>query len=233
MKNFKRAIQRYGATPEPETPYQKAAQVWDDRIGSARIQANNWRLTALGALSLAFVLTGGMIWQSTQSRVTPYVVEVDKLGEAKAIAPAADSYRPSDSQIAYYLGRFVSNVRSLSTDPVIVRQNWFQAYDFTTDHGAAFLNEYARTNDPFADVGARSVTVQVTSVVRATDNSYQVKWEEQTYKQGAPSGTSHWTAMLTVVNQKPRTADAIRKNPLGIYVNGLAWSEELNTTAKN
>ena len=28
-------------TPEPETAYQKAAQVWDDRIGSARVQARN------------------------------------------------------------------------------------------------------------------------------------------------------------------------------------------------
>src|ERR1700733_12348725 len=32
---FKRAAQRYGMTPEPVTPYQKAAQVWDERLGSA------------------------------------------------------------------------------------------------------------------------------------------------------------------------------------------------------
>ena len=36
---FKRALQRYGATPEPVTPYQKAAQAWDQRIGAARVQA--------------------------------------------------------------------------------------------------------------------------------------------------------------------------------------------------
>ena len=35
---FRRASARYGRTPEPETPYQKAAQVWDERIGSARVQ---------------------------------------------------------------------------------------------------------------------------------------------------------------------------------------------------
>ena len=47
---FKRAIQRYGQTPEPVTPYQKAAQLWDERIGSARVQAKNWRLMAFGSL---------------------------------------------------------------------------------------------------------------------------------------------------------------------------------------
>ena len=50
---FRRASARYGRTPEPETPYQKAAQVWDDRIGSARVQARNWRLIAFGNLILA------------------------------------------------------------------------------------------------------------------------------------------------------------------------------------
>ncbi len=224
---FKRTVQRYGDTPEPLTPYQRAGQEWDDRVGSARVQANNWRLMALGALTLATILAAGLIWQSTQSRVTPYVVEVDKLGEARAVAPAVSSYRPNDAQIAYHLGQFITNVRSLSTDPVVVRNNWLRAYDFSTDRGAAFLNEYARANDPFSDVGARTAAVQVTSVVRATDNTYQVKWIEQSYKQGSLDSTSHWTAMLTVVTQTPRKTDDLRKNPLGIYVNGLSWTEEL------
>src|SRR3546814_4501693 len=76
---FKRAVQRYGRTPEPETPYQRAGQVWDERIGSARAQARNWRLMAFGCLALTGGLSSGLVWQSTQSRVTPYVVEVDRL----------------------------------------------------------------------------------------------------------------------------------------------------------
>lgn len=224
---FKRTLQRYGDTPEPLTPYQRAGQMWDDRIGSARVQAQNWRLMAFGALGLAAILAIGLGWVSTQSRVTPYVVEVDQFGEAHAVSPAADTYTPTEAQISWYLARFITNVRSLSSDPIVVRQNWLQAYDFTTDRGAAFLNDYARANDPFTDVGQRAITVQVTSVVRATDNTYQVKWIEQSYKQGVIDRTSHWTAMLTVVNQTPKTAERLRKNPLGIFINGLAWSEEL------
>src|SRR3546814_10684557 len=49
---FKRAVQRYGRTPTPETPYQRAGQLWDERIGSARVQARNWRLMAFGCLGL-------------------------------------------------------------------------------------------------------------------------------------------------------------------------------------
>ena len=61
---FKRAGLRYGETPEPVTPYQKAAQVWDERIGSSRVQAHNWRLMALGSLMLSLILAAILLdWQ--------------------------------------------------------------------------------------------------------------------------------------------------------------------------
>src|SRR5690348_9542250 len=121
---FRRAVQRYGRTPQPVTPYQRAAQVWDDRIGSARAQARNWRLMALGGLTLSAALSAGLLWQSMQSHVVPYVVAVDRLGEARAIAPAERDYQPTDSQIAWFLAHFITDVRSISLDPVLMRRNW-------------------------------------------------------------------------------------------------------------
>lgn len=225
---FKRSLQRFGQTPAPETPYQRAGQLWDERIGSARVQAANWRLIAFGCLGLAGGLAGANVWQSMQSRVAPYVVEVDRLGEAHAVAPAIQNYRPTDGQIAWHLGRFVSNVRSISTDPVLVKKNWLDAYDFATDRAAIFLNDYARTNDPFAGIGERSVSVQVTSVVRASDTSFQVKWTESTYERGSLAKTERWTAMLTTAMHSPKTADALRRNPLGVFVNAIDWARELD-----
>lgn len=228
---FKRAVQRYGRTPEPETPYQRAGQLWDERIGSARVQARNWRLMAFGGLLLTTCLSGALVWQSLQSRVVPYVVEVDQLGEARAVTPAEAEYRPTDPQIAWHLGRFISNVRSRSLDPVLMRENWLAAYDFASDRGALFLGEYARASNPFAEVGRRTVSVQVTSVVRASDTSFQVKWIESAYERGSLAGTSRWTAMITVAIRPPRNAETLRKNPLGLYVEAIDWSRELDTPA--
>ncbi|KRA84037.1 conjugal transfer protein TrbF [Altererythrobacter sp. Root672] len=226
---FRRAAQRYGDTPEPETPYQRAGQVWDERIGSARVQARNWRLMALGGLGLSAALAGGLLWQSRQSRIVPYVVEVDRLGEARAVAPVAAGYRPTDPQIAWHLARFVSEVRSVSLDPVLMRQDWLAAYDMVTTRGAKFLGEYARAADPFAGVGSRTVSVQVTSVVRASDRSFQVKWTETAYERGSLAGTARWTAILGIALRPPATAEALRKNPLGLYVDAIDWARELET----
>ena len=126
---------RYSDSPAPATPYQAAAQAWDERIGSARVQARNWRLMAFGSLSLALLMAGGLLWRSAQSIVTPYVIEVDPAGQVRVVGEAATPYKPSDAQTAHHLARFVSLVRSLSIDPIVVRQSWLDAYDYTTDRG--------------------------------------------------------------------------------------------------
>src|SRR5581483_2646793 len=114
---FRRANQRYGRTPEPVTPYQRAAQVWDDRLGAARAQARNWRAMAFGSLALSIGLAGGLIKLSSESRVTPYVVEVDNLGQAVTVGPAEREWTPTDPEIAWHLARFVQDVRALPLDP--------------------------------------------------------------------------------------------------------------------
>jgi len=224
---FRRAVQRYGRTPVPVTPYQKAAQVWDERIGSARVQARNWRFMAFGSLLLSAGLASGLLWQSLQTHVRPYVVEVDKLGEARAVAPADNSYQPTDPQIAWHLGRFIVNVRSISLDPVLMRQNWLSAYDFATERGAKFISNYAREANPFEDIGSRTRSVQVTSVVRASDTSFQVKWAETSFERGNAIGTEHWTGILSIVTRPPASAERLRKNPLGLYVDAVDWAREL------
>jgi len=224
---FRRPSVRYGRTPAPETPFQKAAQVWDERIGSARVQARNWRLIAFGNLFLAAGLACGLLWQAARGTITPWVVEIDKLGQAQVVAPAIADYQPTDPQIAWHLARFIENVRSIPADPVIVRQNWLAAYDFVTDKGAVALNDYARANDPFSKIGKIEVAVEISSVIRASTDSFRVAWIERRYENASLAAAEHWTAILTVVIDTPHDAEHLRKNPLGVFVNAINWSKEL------
>ena len=224
---FKRPATHYGKSPQPETPYQRAAQVWDERIGSARVQARNWRFMAFGSLALSMGLSAALVWQSTNGSIVPWVVQVDRLGQAQAVAPATADYQPNDPQIAFYLARFIEQVRSIPADAIIVRQNWLRAYDFTTQSGALALNDYARSNDPFTKVGKQQVAVEVSSVIRASPSSFRIAWIERRYQDGSLASTERWSAILTVAVQPPRDADTLKKNPLGIYVNAINWSKEL------
>ena len=225
---FRRSTVRYGVTPEPETPYQRAAQIWDDRIGSARVQARNWRLAFFGALALSGGLAGGLVWQSARGTITPWVVQVDKLGQAQAVAPAVADYHPTDPQIAWYLAHFIKEVRSIPADPIVLRQDWLDAYDFVTSKGALALDDYARTSDPFGKIGKEQVSVDIASVIRASDDSFRVEWVERHYADDALTATERWSAILTIVVQTPTSAAQLKKNPLGVYVEALSWSKEFD-----
>lgn len=228
MNPFKRPAIHYGKTPEPETPYQKAEQVWDERIGSARVQAKNWRTMAFGCLILSAGFASALVWQSARGTIVPWVVEIDRHGEARAVEAAVADYRPTDPQVAWHLARFIEQVRGLPSDPVVLRQNWLRAYEFTTDRGAIALNDYARTNDPFTRLGTQQVSIEVSSVIRASPGSFRIAWTEQRYENGQLSGTERWAAILTIAIQPPRDAERLRCNPLGIYVDAINWSREMS-----
>ncbi len=224
---FHRVSVRYARTPQPETPFQKAGQIWDERIGSARVQARNWRLMAFGSLLLSTGLASALVWQSARGTVTPWVVQIDRLGQAQAIAPAIADYKPTDPQIAYHLAHFIEDVRAIPADAVILRQQWLRAYDFTTDRGASALNDFARTNDPFANLGKSHIAVEVSSVIRASPESFRVAWTQRRYENGQLAATERWTAILSIIIQTPHEAERLRKNPLGVYVTAIHWSKEL------
>ena len=117
---WKRASNKFGKTPVPVTPYQKAGQVEDRRLGRANARGNRWCLAFCGAMGLAALSTSGLIYQSAQASIVPWVVEVDETGAVKASGPAQVNFKPSDAQIAHQLARFISNVRSVSIDPCLL-----------------------------------------------------------------------------------------------------------------
>lgn len=227
MNPFRRSSSRFGREPKPETPYQRAQQSWDDRIGSARVQAHSWRLMAFAAAAILTLSVADNLRLRYGAQVVPYVVEVDRVGAARAVAPAEAGYRPTDPQIAWHLARFIENVRARPADPIVLRQNLSSAYDFTTEQGAAALNDYARVNDPFANLAESQVAVDVKNVVRASADSFRIAWDERRYQRGQLATTTHWSAILTIVVRTPSDAQTLSRNPLGLYVHALNWSQNL------
>jgi type IV secretory pathway TrbF-like protein/sugar phosphate permease len=218
---FVRPCPSHDNTLEPMTPYEKALRVWTDRLLSARIQASSWRSAALGSAVLCTVLGLAFAISVSRTEVTPYIREVNRLSEARTADQPGSA--PSDAQIAYFLTRFLKNIRSLSTDPVVVRSNWMDALNYVTDHGAQTLGKYARDASPFLKIGLSPVAVEVIYVVRASDKSFEMHWREDTYQKGALAKTEHFTGNVEIVFQQTKITDTL-SNPLGLYVHAFTWS---------
>ncbi|NVN92981.1 MAG: conjugal transfer protein TrbF [Desulfuromonadales bacterium] len=213
----------------PETPYQRASDEWDRRMGSVVVQAKNWRICALSLCGITAVLLIGLIFQSAKSTVTPYVVEVTKEGLVQAVGPAAQNkFKPGEPVIKYFLAQWVEQVRSLPLDPVVAKDHWLKAYSYLRQSAANTLNEIAQKENPLAKLGKETTSVNVGNVVALSMDTYQVRWEEKRYsKEGATIESKIMTGAFTVEIDPPTDQAQLLKNPLGLYITRFSWSQDV------
>lgn len=225
MHPFFRPKRALSSAPEA-TPYQRAAQVWDERMGLTLVHARNWRRLAFANLALAAFLAAGWWTQSQRATVKPFVVEVSDWGQTEKITALDGRYEPTDAQVGYALAAWIRNVRGKSIDPVVLKQNWLAAYDLMTPKAAAFLNAWAQAHDPFADVGREAVTVEVLNVVRRSPRTFDLQWRETRYVNGEQAGQARWRALITTTLQPPRTEAELMRNPLGLKIEDVSWTPD-------
>lgn len=221
---FQKPPKTYAPEP-PDTPYRRAQQAWDQRMGAAVQAAVTWRWIAagLGALVLVLVIAAAMI--ALQKRTFVHVVEVSPQGAVLSVRPASGEYTPSDAQVSYFLGHFVKLIRGVPTDGVVLRENWLEAYRFLTPQAAQRLNEIAREEDPFTLLGSTARSAIITSIVQRSDETWQVSWIEATH--GAGGGARRaYTGLFTIRFERPRSADALARNPLGLFITEFSFSPE-------
>lgn len=213
----------------PETAYQRAQDEWDNRIGTTRVQAKNWRVVAFSSIAAAVVAIGGLIYQSSKSQVVPYVVQVNNDGIVQAVGPAKQvNYAPGQNEIKFFLGQFISSVRSLPLDPVVAKNSWLKAYQYLRQQAANTLNEIAQKEQPFARLGQETVAVQIVNVNPMSKDTYQVRWNETSYnKEGITISTRSMTGIFSIEIQPPKDEKTLMTNPIGLYINQFSWSKDV------
>jgi type IV secretion system protein TrbF len=222
---------RSSAPADIQNPYERAAAAWDERIGSARVQAQNWRHIAFGAMILALISTTGAVVLGVKKQVATYVVEVDKAGMPGRITLASDLYRPDAAQVGYFVGEVVRLVRSRPLDPVVKREDWTKAYQFLAGHAVMAMNEYAGSDSGFKNLpgeGAVARTVEISSILQKSTDTYQVRWVETTYSSGIRRSREEFTGLFQVKLMPPRDESDTFKNPIGAYITNFTWSKEFS-----
>jgi type IV secretion system protein TrbF len=232
--SFSKITPSYGRTAgavHTDSPYARAAAAWDDRIGSARVQARNWRYAAFAALLLALISTSAAVHLSVKKQVATYVVEVDKAGMPGRITLLNQPYRPEPAQVGYFVGEIVRLVRERPLDPVVMRKQWTKAYQFLAGPAVNAMNEYAASDSGLMNLpgrGATARTVEISSILQKAADSYQVRWLETTYSNGVRRGQEEYTGLFQVRLMPPRDEADAFKNPIGVYVTNFTWGREFS-----
>jgi type IV secretion system protein VirB5 len=223
--------------PEPaQTPYHKAQQEWDRRMGAATVQAANWRLIAFGLAGLLFFSTAGNIYLGAQPKAVPHFVEIDKLGQPNYLGPldsrALRAFTPTTASLHFHLTRFVADTREISSDAAVLKRNWLDAYKLVTPDGANELNAYVKEHNPFDQLEKQvRVSVEVSAIVAISKDTWQVDWAETAWDEhGNQSGTTAWRGTFHILLRPADTAEKLEVNPLGLFIDEFHWTR-LSTIA--
>ena len=215
---------------DADTPYMRARQEWDNRMGSTVIQGRNWRLIAFISQGTALICIVGMIYLGAKPKSVPHIIEVDKLGNATYVGPIAQApYTPSDATLKYHLRRFLEDTRSISSDTAIIKRNWIDAYNYVTPKGANMLTAYVQKpeNEPFRRSLEERVTMEIVSTIRVSNDTWQIDWKETRWDKNAnPMGQPLlWRGMFKLVLQPPKNEDQMARNPIGLYIDEFHWDK--------
>lgn len=218
------------SSSRPDSPYLRARDEWDNRLMDLATSRYNWMLFATALLLLDVLLCASLLWQAGRSKVVPYVVEVDRHGQAVAFGPAEVLEKPHERLYRYFLSILIRDLRTVSGDPQAQRRGLSNAYAFLREPAVSRANDYFRRNNPF-DPDRPSTNVQVTSVLQIADNTWQIQWTETAYgRDGRRLKEELWQAVVKTVFSPPTTSEALLSNPLGLFVQQLDWTRIRVTT---
>ena len=212
-----------------DTPYRRARQEWDARMGSALVHARSWRLATFACMSALLLATGGMIYLGALPKAVPHIIEVDRLGAASYHGPVGQAdYVPTDAVITYHLRRFIEDTREISSDFAVL-----QAQLARRVH-AAHAARRAHALGLRAEAGERSVPAGAGRAGHRRDSSAPCARRaipgrsigasrpgtRTAASRALPSSGARCCARWSLT---PKTAEAMRTNPIGLYIDELHW----------
>lgn len=211
-------------------PYVEARREWNERYGDYINQAKNWRYMAVLSACISLVCAGGLSYIGAQNKLVPYVVEVDKLGQARTVNILTKGVMADPRIIKSSLGRFIQSWRLVTTDREVQTDAIKQLYALVPTGSAALqkFNDYFNANNPFKRAANSKISVELNSILPISQETWQIDWSEETFSlTGESKGKVRWRAFLTVTLDPPKEEAQILLNPFGVYVTDLNWAQQI------
>ena len=84
------------------------------------------------------------------------------------------------------------------------------------------LNAFAGDTGRLTRIGEQAVIAEVTSILRASEDSFKALWIERIYERGALARTERYRGVITI----SRKSASLDKEPPGFHVDRIEVSQE-------
>jgi type IV secretion system protein TrbF len=208
-------------------PYLAARREWDERYGDQITRARKWRTIAILSSLVSIVLAAGTIWQSTRSRVVPFVAVIDGVGRTLVSSLGEQTTTADERLKKSVLQDWIEQLRLVTTDGVAQRKSIDRVYSHIANNSPAmsFVSDFYRANEPFVRAQTETVNVEVRSVLATSDRSFELEWVETSRDlYGTIKSSAPWKGAFTIAINPPSDERTARINPLGIYIVSANWA---------
>lgn len=215
-----------------DNPYLNARRTLNEHNGAIISSRQIWQATALLSLMIAIGAVGGIVYIGSQSRFIPYVVEVDQLGQSNAVRRADKAQDADERVVRATIAAFIRDARMVSFDRNVQNDAIWRVFAMlqSSDPATVKITDYMKdpVTSPSKRAETHSIGVEISSVLRQTDETWEVNWMEKVWdRQGIRQEQYRMRGLITVYIVPPTTAtteEEIRRNPLGVFVRDYTWS---------
>lgn len=212
-------------TSSNDNPYLNGTRTWNDFISSQVAQRKMWQVTALASLMCVMLCIMGVTYIGSQSKIMPYIVEVDSLGRNQFMG-VMPTYENIDQRVInVVLTDFISDYRTVSSDVdlgIKFINRLFAKLD-PNDTAHTKIAEQFSKNNPIEVGKGKTVDVKITAILQISPQSYAIEWTETTRdrsRSGKITDIGKYKSIVTVktIDTSNMSFEQLQNNPVGLYI---------------
>lgn len=213
----------------PLSPYHAARWARDRHVEELENRIRYLRALIFILVAVTAIGVHGAVTLARQSRIVPYIVEVDRLGQTRAIGRVEEVPPPAERHIRRDLARFVEAMRTVTTDPVAQNALIDRSFTFTRGPARSYVDEYFSVpgNSPHAISRhlIRRVNVRTVRRMAGSANTWEIGWEESEVPlRGGTATVRAWQGTARTAVIPPKDEPDLLANEFSIYITDLSWA---------
>ncbi len=158
-----------------------------------------------------------------------YVIEIAPDGSASINTDAItllENWDAKEQTVQHFLGEFIYELRSVSSDAQIVTSNIDKLYRRVTSKAADEATKYLKETNPKDRLKSETVTIKIASILPLSDTTYQIDFRETVWTTSKTlKSDKHYRCVAHTAVYTPRTKEQATYNPIGLYVTDFTITE--------
>ena len=214
--------------PSEISPYQRAYQEWENRIGSARKQARNWMLAGIASIIMCILLLISIIVVVNRQKMYVYVAEIKPEESVVNVQTAVKSYTPTIAQKIAFVSDFIKNITQIPLDPVVLNKQWQNALLAVSGRAETQLKQVYNKLTPLKLIGQKTIVTVITDSNEVSLNSFEMTFQITIYnRDGGVESVKLYSGVFTFApSVAPNTLSQMVINPLGLKIGFFSFSEK-------